>query len=154
MIDLPYQDAKAGARRQDEIIDTLRDLGAERVGIMQDYKNNSLVCQFTLGERDVTVIVSIMGYAKAWLKANKWSPQRKVTEAAWRVRAEDQAKLSIWAVLADWVKSQATMIYIGALDFDTAFLAHIAAPDGRRLIEVIRDQKHNLLPPPEKGAGQ
>lgn len=150
-MELPYQEAKAGQRRENEIRDTLRELGAGKIGFMQDYDNDEIICQFQLGQRQISVVVSISGYAAAWLKANPWSARRTLSESAWAKKAHAQAQISVWAVLADWVKSQATMIYIGALDFDTAFLAHIAAPDGRRLIEVIRDQKHNLLPPPDAG---
>lgn len=156
MIDLPYQTAKAGQRRESEIRETLRDLGAGKIGFMQDYDSNQIICQFELGGRQVSVYVGVAGYARAWLDANPWSSRRAVSSAAWEKRAWAQAEISVWAVMADWIKAQATMIYIGALDFDTAFLAHIhiASPDGRRMIEVMRDQKQGLLPPPGKGVGQ
>ena len=148
-MDLPYQSATAGQKRQAEVVATLRALGAGAVGIMEDYEKDAVLCQFKLGGRNVTLMVHIDGYVQAWLRENPWTTRRTSTQEQWEKKARAQAEISIWAILADWVKAQATMIYIGALDFDTAFLAHIAAPDGRRMIEVIRAQDTNLLPPPD-----
>jgi hypothetical protein len=47
------------------------------------------------------------------------------------------------------------MIACGFLSVDTAFLPHIHAPDGRRIVDVISGSSSNLLPPPDKpGADQ
>lgn len=47
-------------------------------------------------------------------------------------------------------ETTAAMIVCGLMDTDAAFLPHIAAPDGRRLIDAIKGSEAGakLLPPP------
>ena len=72
------------------------------------------------------------------------------TAAQYRQKARDQAERASWAILADWIKSQAAMITVGFLDADSAFLAHVHLPDGRRVGEAITATDGPLrLPPPE-----
>lgn len=146
MADLPYSSSKAGQGREKEIRECLRGVGASAVGFMVDDEQRAVICQFRLSGRTVTVPVSMAAYEAAWLKANPCGP--RTTRAAHAAKARAQSEIAVWAILADWIKAQAAMMLGGLLDADTAFLPHIHAPDGRRMIEVAKAQT-NLLPAPE-----
>lgn len=150
MADLPYASSKAGAGREKEIRDLLRGVGASAIGFMVDDDADAVIAQFRLHGREITVPVSVSAYERAWLKANRCGPR---TDAKTHLaRARQQAEIAVWGVLADWIKAQAAMIVCGFLDVDTAFLPHIAAPDGRRVIDVVTGGgSHALLPPPKRG---
>ena len=66
-------------------------------------------------------------------------------------KASTQAERAVWAILADWIKAQAAMLVCGLMDTDTAFLPHIATPDGRSVMAVIKGDGAKLLPPPKTG---
>lgn len=150
-MDLPYASSKAGQGREKEIRDCLRGVGASAVGFMVDDDNGgSVICQFRLHGRQITVPVSIASYERAWIWAHPKGPRTAAADHARKARA--QAELAVWAVLADWIKAQVAMMVCGFLDTDTAFLPHIHAPDGRRVAEVIASNGANLLPPPKGGA--
>lgn len=147
MAELPYSQSKAGAGREKEIRDMLRGVGATAVGFMVDDDEDAVIVQFRLHGRTITVPVSVGAYEKAWLKANRCGPRTDVKVHAARARA--QAEIAVWAVLADWIKAQAAMIVCGFADVDSAFLPHIHAADGRRVVEVIKDGNsgQKMLPP-------
>jgi len=152
MPDLPYASSIAGKAREAEIRECLRGVGATAIGFMVDDDRDMVIAQFRLHGREVTVPISVGAYERAWLKATPRGPRTdmKVHEA----RARKQAEVAVWAVLADWIKAQAAMMVCGFLDADTAFLPHISAPDGRRVIDAIKDSAAGtkLLPPPNGGA--
>lgn len=148
MADLPYASSKAGSAREREIRECLRGVGASAVGFMVDDDNGgTVICQFRLHGRQITVPVSVAAYAKAWLKATPRGS--RTTPQDYERKARAQAKIAVWAILADWIKAQAAMMAAGFMDTDTAFLPHIHAPDGRRVAEVIASSGGNLLPPPK-----
>ncbi len=149
MADLPYASSKAGQTREKEIRDTLRGVGATAVGFMVDDDADMVICQFRLAGRQITVPVSVGAYERAWLKVTPCGPRTEMK--VHRARARAQAEIAVWAVLADWIKAQAAMMVCGLMDADTAFLPHVHAPDGRRVVEVIKDSVSGakLLPPPK-----
>lgn len=148
MMDLPYASSKAGAAREREIRDLLRGVGATAVGFMQDDENGgSVICQFRMHGRQITIPISIAAYEAAWLRATPCGPRTEMK--LHRQRARAQAETAVWGVLADWIKAQVAMMLCGFLDTDTAFLPHIHAPDGRRVADVIASNGSNLLPPPK-----
>lgn len=149
MADLPYASSKAGQTREKEIRDTLRGVGATAVGFMVDDDAEMVICQFRLAGRQVTVPVSVGAYERAWLKATPCGP--RTDPKAHKARARAQAETAVWAVLADWIKAQAAMMVCGLMESDTVFLPHIHAPDGRRVMDVIRDGSAGakLLPSPK-----
>lgn len=150
MTELPYSSSTAGQGREKEIRDVLRGVGATAVGFMVDDDKDVVVCQFRLAGREITVPVSVGAYERAWLKANTCGPRTKRSEHERRARL--QAERAVWAVLADWIKAQAAMMACGFLDADTAFLPHIHAPNGRRVVEIIKEGGGTaLLPPPGEG---
>jgi hypothetical protein len=143
---LPYASSKAGAGREKEIRDMLKGAGATAVGFMVDDENGgSVICQFKLSGRAITVPVSIEAYEKAWLRSTPCGPRTEMSDHKRKARA--QAEIAVWAVLADWIKAQTAMILCGFLNADTAFLPHIHTPDGRRIAEVLATTGSNLLPP-------
>jgi hypothetical protein len=75
MSDLPYGSSKAGAGREKEIRQLLRDAGASAVGFMVDDEADTVTCQFRIGGRQITVPVNIGSYAAAWLRANPCGPR-------------------------------------------------------------------------------
>lgn len=151
MADLPYASSVTGQGREKEIRECLRGVGASAIGFMVDDDRNMVIAQFRLHGREITVPVSVAAYELAWLKATPCGP--RTDPKTHKARARQQAERAVWAVLADWIKAQAAMMVCGFLDADTAFLPHIAAPDGRRVIDAIRgsDAGAKLLPPPDKG---
>lgn len=149
MPDLPYSSSKAGQGREKEIRQCLRDVGADAVGFMVDDAEGLVICQFRLNGRNITVPVSVRAYAMAWQRANPCGP--RTTRTDWERKADAQAEIAVWAILADWIKAQVAMMLGGLLDADTAFLPHIHAPDGRRMIEVAKAPSGGLLPPPKEG---
>ena len=134
-VKLPYAFSKAGTAREEEIRDTLRGVGADAVGFMVDDGKRTVICQFRLKGREITVPVSVAAYEAAWLQANKKGP--RTSDRDHRAKAVAQAEIAVWGVLADWIKAQAAMIMCGFADADTAFLPHIHLPDGRRVGEAI-----------------
>jgi hypothetical protein len=152
MANLPYASSEAGQSREKEIRDCLRGVGASAVGFMVDEDLDQIICQFRLGGREITVPVSIGAYASAWKRA---MPRGSRTNPAdYERKARSQAERAVWGVLADWIKAQAAMIVCGFVDTDTAFLPHIHAADGGRLIDHIKGgAAGKLLPPPPKQGG-
>lgn len=147
MADLPYASSKAGAGREKEIRDLLKGAGATAVGFMVDDENGgSVICQFKLGGRQITVPVSVSAYESAWLKSTPCGSRTALADHRRKARA--QAEIAVWAVLADWIKAQVAMILCGFLSADHAFLPHIHAADGRRIADVLASNGANLLPAP------
>lgn len=136
MADLPYSSSKAGQGREKEIRKCLRDAGADAVGFMVDDAKGEVICQFRLNGRHISVPVSMRSYALAWQRANPCGPRTKRSD--WEARANAQAEIAVWAILADWIKAQVAMMLGGLMDADTAFLPHVLAADGRRMIELAR----------------
>lgn len=148
---LPYSSSKAGQSREKEIRDTLRGLGASAVGFMVDDERGLVIAQFRLGGREITIPVSVATYQRAWLKENPHTSRMRLTRAEHEKRAATQAEHATWAVLADWIKAQATMMACGFLDADMAFLPHIMLPDGRSVADaVIRGDGPLSLPAPKR----
>jgi len=148
MAELPYASSKAGSGREKEIRDMLKGVGATAVGFMVDDENGgSVICQFKLAGREITVPVSIAAYEKAWLKVVPCGS--RTAQADHKRKARAQAEIAVWAVLADWIKAQTAMMLCGFLSADIAFLPHIHTPDGRRVADVIASNGSNLLPPPK-----
>lgn len=152
MADLPYASSKAGAGREKEIRQMLRDVGAGAIGFMVDDDQRMVICQFRLHGRQITVPVSVGAYEGAWLKANPCGP--RTPKATHQQRARDQAEIAVWAILADWIKAQTAMMICGLMDADTAFLPHIHAQDGRRVAEVISGKGGRILLPQKESESQ
>lgn len=149
---LPYDSATAGQAREREIRETLRGVGASAVGFMVDDDADQIIVQFRLKGREITIPVRVGAYASAWLRENPHGPRHRSTSKQHAEKAHKIAENAAWAIMADWVKAQAAMMTVGFLDADTAFLAHVHMPDGRRVIDAIKDEGNdpNLrLPPPE-----
>lgn len=148
---LPYSSSTAGQAREKEIRDTLRAVGATAVGFMVDDDADQIICQFRLHGREITIPVSVGAYERAWLKENPQGARSRISPAEHRKKARAQAERATWAVMADWIKAQAAMMVCGFLDTDSAFLAHVRLPDGRRVGEAIVNSDGPLSLPPPKG---
>jgi hypothetical protein len=147
---LPYASSSAGQAREKEIRDTLRSVGATAVGFMVDDDSDQIIAQFRLHGREVTIPVRVGAYAEAWLRENPRGPRSRSTDKEHRHKARQQAERAAWAILADWIKAQAAMMAAGFVDTDTAFLAHIQLPDGRRVRDALAATDGPLrLAPPE-----
>lgn len=148
---LPYASSTAGQAREKEIRDTLRSVGASAVGFMVDDDADTIIAQFRLHGREITIPVRVGSYAEAWLREHPHTSRMRSTPAQHRAKARQQAERAAWAILADWIKAQAAMMAVGFLDTDSAFLSHIQLPDGRRVGEAITTADGPLrLPPPER----
>jgi hypothetical protein len=134
---LPYENATNGANALEEIGKILTRFGCARFGTMTDNDAGELLVQFSHRGKDVSVKASYRGYAAAWLKAHPHSGRMKATKLQHDKNALEQAKISVCSILRDWVKSQITMIEIGILSFEGAFLGQILLADGKTVLDRV-----------------
>lgn len=134
---LPYENATSGANALEEIGKILTRFGCGRFGTMTDNDAGELLVQFTHRGKDVSVKASYRGYAAAWLKAHPHSARMKASRVQHEKNALEQAKISVCSILRDWVKSQITMIEIGILSFEGAFLGQILLADGKTVLDRV-----------------
>lgn len=132
---LPYENASSGAKALAECEKILRRFGCDRFGTMTDWARGCLVMQFEHRGRQVHLEASWQGYAGMWLKENPWTEQRHSTKDEWDDKARRKGEMAGASILRDWVKAQITAVEIGLMPFDCAFMPHMLAHDGRRLIE-------------------
>lgn len=132
---LPYENSTSGANALEEIGKILTRFGCARYGHMTDNENGHLLVQFTHRGADVSVKASYRGYAAAWLKEHPHSPRTKATKVQHDQKALEQAKISVCSILRDWVKSQVTMIEIGVLSFEGAFLGQLMLANGKSVLD-------------------
>lgn len=134
---LPYENATSGANALEEIGKILTKFGCARFGTMTDNEKGELLVQFSHRGKDVSVRASYRGYAAAWLKAHPHTGRMKMTKVQHETRALEQAKISVCSVLRDWIKSQVTLIEVGILTFEGAFLGQILLGDGKTVLDHV-----------------
>jgi len=134
---LPYENSTSGAGALEEIGKILTRFGCARYGHMTDNEAGHLLVQFTHRGKDVSVRASYRGYAAAWLKVHPHTGRMKASRPQHEKNALEQAKISVCSILRDWVKSQVTMIEIGVLSFEGAFLGQIMLPNGKSVQEHV-----------------
>jgi 4-hydroxyphenylpyruvate dioxygenase-like putative hemolysin len=132
---LPYENATSGANALEEIGKILTRFGCARFGTMTDNEAGELLVQFTHLGTDVSVRASYRGYAAAWLKEHPHSARTRATKVQHERKAVEQAKISVCSILRDWLKSQITMIEIGILSFEGAFLGQIMLTNGKSVLD-------------------
>ncbi|MRW82951.1 hypothetical protein GJ698_02455 [Pseudoduganella sp. FT26W] len=132
---LPYENSTSGANALEEIGKILTRFGCARFGHMTDNENGHLLVQFTHRGNDVSVKASYRGYAAAWLKEHPHSNRMKANRTQHEKNALEQAKVSVCSILRDWVKSQVTMIEIGVLSFEGAFLGQLMLANGKSVLD-------------------
>jgi len=62
------------------------------------------------------------------------------TKAEHEAKALQIGSVAVYSILRDWIKSQITVIEIGVMSFEGAFLSHFMLPDGRRVIDVAGEK--------------
>lgn len=134
---LPYENATSGANALEEIGKILTKFGCARFGTMTDNEAGELLVQFSHRGKDVSVKASYRGYAAAWLKEHPHTSRMKMTKVQHEGRALEQAKISVCSVLRDWIKSQVTLIEVGILTFEGAFLGQILLGDGKTVLDHV-----------------
>lgn len=134
---LPYENATSGAGAIEEIGKILTRFGCSRFGTMTDNEAGELLVQFSHRGKDVSVKASYRGYAAAWLKEHPYSARTKATRPAHERKALEQAKISVCSILRDWVKAQITLIEVGILSFEGAFLGQILLGSGRTVLDRV-----------------
>ncbi len=132
---LPYENSTSGANALEEIGKILTRFGCARYGHMTDNEAGHLLVQFTHRGTDVSVRASFRGYAAAWLKEHPHSSRMKASRPQHEKNAMEQAQISVCSILRDWVKSQVTMIEIGVLSFEGAFLGQIMLQNGKSVLD-------------------
>lgn len=149
---LPYENATSGDKAVGEMRKVLMDLGATKFGVWEDTEDQSITVQFEFKGQPVSVRASISGYAAAWLRENPWTTQRRSTRVEHERKAVNQASVSVYSILRDWIKGQCTAIHCGILSFEGAFLGQIMLPNGMTVLEHAK--QGNLLPGPTKDSEQ
>lgn len=134
-MNLPYSNATTGDAALGEIGKILTYFGCDRYGHMHDQAAGQLLVQFTHKGRNVSVAASFRGYANAWLKENPYGPRRSGTKAQYEAKALAQAKISVCSILRDWIKAQVTMVEVGALSFEAAFLGQLVLGNGKSVLD-------------------
>lgn len=142
---LPYENARSGSAALAEAEKFLRKFGCSNFGVMNDWDRGLVICQFTWKSRQVHLEASWRGYAELWLKENPWTHKRRSTRADWEIEAKRRGEMAVPSILRDWIKGQITAVEIGLMPFEHAFLPHMIAYDGTRLV----DHAVRLLEPPK-----
>ena len=146
MSKLPYENATSGDKAVGDMRKILMELGATKFGVMEDTTKQSLIVQFEYDGRLVNVEASVSGYAAAWLRAHPHTSRMRTTKAQHERKALDQAAVSVYSILRDWIKGQVTAIHCGLLSFEGAFLGQIMLPNGVTVLEHVEQQQ--MLPAP------
>ena len=145
---LPYERASSGKAALDDMQKLLRSFGATSFGVMEDFSAGSLTVQFVWRERRVSISANAKGYAAAWLREHPHTYRHKHSLAEHQRKAMQQANISVYSILRDWVKGQVTAVEVGMLSFEGAFLGQILLSDGATVLERI--EKNGLLALPGK----
>lgn len=141
---LPYSRATSGQKAIGEIQKILRNFGCAKFANGTDFETGVIFIQFEHRGRMLSMNASPKGYAAAWLLENPWSRNRQSNLQQWEEKALTKGEIAAPSILRDWVKAQVTAIEIGIFTFEEAFLPHIIAPSGKRVIEEVTERK--LLP--------
>ncbi len=147
---LPYENATSGKTAIDEIQKILRGFGATSFGVMEDFAKGEVLVQFEWRERRVSLKASAKGYAAAWLRHHPYNPSRhRVARVEHERRALQQANVSVYSILRDWIKGQVTAIEVGLLSFEAAFLGQILLKGGETVLDRVLATDLLALPPPD-----
>lgn len=138
---LPYENATSGERAMTEIQKILRKFGCSKFATGTDFETGELFVQFNHKGHMINLKVNAKNYAAAWLKENPYTSRKRCTKQEHESKALDIGNLAIYSLLRDWIKGQVTMIEIGCLSFEAAFLSHIMLPSGKVVMEEIMDKK-------------
>lgn len=144
---LAYENATSGDKAVGDMRKVLMSFGADSFGVMEDVRNAEIIVQFEYAGRPVSIKASIRGYAAAWLKEHPYTSRTRSTQKEHERKAMEQAAVSVYSILRDWIKGQVTAIHCGVLSFEGAFLGQIMLPSGKTILEHAEEQK--LLKAPE-----
>lgn len=148
---LPYENATSGKAAVDEMQKLLKGFGASSFGVMEDFAAGVVTVQFVWRGQPVTIQASAKGYAAAWLREHPWSSRRSATLAQHQQKALQQANVSVYSILRDWIKGQVTAVEIGMLSFHGAFLGQIMLPSGDTVLQRVEASGFlPKLPAPEE----
>lgn len=136
---LPYENATSGDKAIGEIQKILSRFGCQAFGHMTDYENQELLVQFKWRNKQVSVKASIKGYAVAWLKEHPYSNRMRVNRMEHEAKAREQAAISVFSILRDWIKGQITAVETGIVSFEAAFFSQMVLPNGKTVIEHAMD---------------
>jgi len=145
---LPYENASSGSAAFAEAEKILRKFGCDNFGVMQDWSRGVTVVQFEWKGRRIHLEASWSGYAQAWAKAHPYSHRMRKTRDQHNEEAKTRGQLAVPSILRDWIKAQVTAIEIGVMPFDHAFMPHMLAHDGRRVVEHMESVLQLEAPKP------
>lgn len=143
---LPYESATSGERALDDARKILTAFGCASFGHMIDIERGEILVQFKHRERQVSVKVSVNGYAAAWLKRHPYNRNYRYSRTEHERKAKVIAQFAVYSILRDWIKGQVTAIETGILTFEGAFLGQLLLPTGRTVLEEVETRK--MLPAP------
>ena len=140
---MPYENATSGKSAVAEMQKLLRGFGAASFGVMEDFAAGEVIVQFKWREHQVSIKASAKGYAAAWLRAHPHTSRTRATLVQHHQKALQQANISVYSILRDWIKGQVTAVEVGMLSFEGAFLGQIMLPSGETVLERVTGS--NLL---------
>jgi hypothetical protein len=138
---VPYASATSGEAARSEITKILRRFGCSSIGFMDDYQTHEVLLAFEHRGNKVQLRASAKGWAAMYLRAEPWTPNRRLTKLAYEQAALDHGLIAVNSVLRDWVKGQITAVETGVLSFAGVFLPYMLAADGRPVLEHMASAK-------------
>jgi hypothetical protein len=144
-VSVPYADASTGQKARKEITRTLRRLGCEQIGFMDNFDDSEVLLAFVHRGRQVQLRASAKGWAAMYLRCNPWHGNRRTPRHDYELKALAQGYIAVNSVLRDWVKGSVTAIESGILSVEAVFMPFMLTADGRPLLERAVE----LLPKPE-----
>ena len=145
---VPYASATSGARAKEEIEKRLLAFGCRRFDFAEDMDRGVVLLAFAHRGRPVALDVSYKGYAQMWLRANPWTPRKRVSKQEWEDRALAKGRIAVWSIVRDWIKAELTAVECGIVSAEKLFLPWTLTNDGKPLAVVAVER--GLLPPPTK----
>lgn len=143
---LPYSTAKGNGALL-ELQKVLAKFDCQSFGTMIDNEREIMMVQFKWRGQAVSLEFSWRGYAEAWLKENPYNYTRmRLTKEEHNQRALKIAQAAACSGLRDWVKGQIVAYECGFMSFATSFMPHMLLPDGRRVMDIVKEKKILMLP--------
>jgi hypothetical protein len=142
---LPYENSTTGSAALTEIQKILRRFGCSSFGVMEEWDAGAIKLQFIWSNRPITMTVSSMGYAAAWLKEHPYSHRMRRTKQEHNALALEKGQVAVYSILRDWIKGQVTAVETGIMSFEQVFLPHMMLPSGDTVHEmIVRDHLPQL----------
>jgi hypothetical protein len=139
---VPYEHAVAGEGAKDEAAVFIDRYGGRLIGFDVDHYGNIHAVTFAHSGYEVRMFVAALGYAAKLQQAGVSHPE-----------AMARARIAVWSMLRDMVKSALVPVFTQALPITTACMGYIVGEDGRTMGQRASAGDVIRLPPPDRSVG-